>query len=308
MKLVSHRGPDRVPRVGAVVDGRVLDVGDLVASTALSAQAADVLGLRGVSLRDPGMLRLLAAGPQGLAAVAARVAAARASGECSRAPALADVELLAPVPRPGKIVAIGRNYGEHAKETGGATQEQPRIISKLPSCVIGPGESVPASPALKLDFEVELAVVIGAFARDVPQARALEVVAGYTVLDDVSAREFQFDVSPPQTTFAKSFDGFCPMGPWLVTADEVPDPQHLELSLHLNGERMQHASTAEMIFPVDRLIAYVSRFVTLEPGDVLATGTPSGVGAFRAPPLWLKSGDRLRLEVERIGVLEHGIA
>ena len=140
-----------------------------------------------------------------------------------------------------------------------------------------------------------------------PRERALDVVAGYTVLDDVSAREFQFDVSPPQTTFAKSLDGYCPMGPWLVTRDEVPDPQALELSCWLNGERMQHASTAGMIFPVDVLIAYVSRFMTLEPGDVLATGTPSGVGAFRTPPVWLKAGDRLRLEVERVGVLEHGI-
>jgi 2-keto-4-pentenoate hydratase/2-oxohepta-3-ene-1,7-dioic acid hydratase in catechol pathway len=307
MKLVSHRGPGREPRVGVVIDGRVLDVGDAVASSALSEHAADILALRGTSLRDPGMLRLLAAGAQGLAAVEARVATARAGGELERAPLLADVELLAPVPRPGKVVAVGRNYGEHAKEAGGATQEQPRIISKLPSSVIGPGGTVPTSPALKLDFEVELAVVIGAFARDVPRERAFEVVAGYTVLDDVSAREFQFDVSPPQTTFAKSFDGFCPMGPWLVTRDEVPDPQHLRLSLHLNGECMQDASTAEMIFPVDLLIAYVSRFMTLEPGDVLATGTPSGVGAFRTPPLWLKRGDRLRLEVERVGVLEHGI-
>ncbi|HMS79047.1 MAG TPA: fumarylacetoacetate hydrolase family protein, partial [Burkholderiaceae bacterium] len=220
---------------------------------------------------------------------------------------LAGLELLAPVPRPGQIVAVGRNYGEHAKEAGGAAQEQPRIISKLPSSVIAPGGTVPAGPVGKLDFEVELAVVIGAFARDVPRERALDVVAGYTVLDDVSAREFQFDVSPPQTTFAKSLDGYCPMGPWLVTRDEVPDPQALELSCWLNGERMQHASTAGMIFPVDVLIAYVSRFMTLEPGDVLATGTPSGVGAFRTPPVWLKAGDRLRLEVERVGVLEHGI-
>ncbi len=307
MRLASFRGPDRAPRVGVVVDDRVLDVGDVVAATPLSARAADVLALRGTAPRDPGMLRLLAAGPAGLEAVRAHVAGARAAGTLASAPRLAGLELLAPVPRPGKIVAVGRNYGEHAKEAGGAAQEQPRIISKLPSSVIAPGGTVPAGPVGKLDFEVELAVVIGAFARDVPRERALDVVAGYTVLDDVSAREFQFDVSPPQTTFAKSLDGYCPMGPWLVTRDEVPDPQALELSCWLNGERMQHASTAGMIFPVDVLIAYVSRFMTLEPGDVLATGTPSGVGAFRTPPVWLKAGDRLRLEVERVGVLEHGI-
>jgi 2-keto-4-pentenoate hydratase/2-oxohepta-3-ene-1,7-dioic acid hydratase in catechol pathway len=307
MRLATFRGPGREPRVGVVIDGRVLDVGDVVASTPLSARAAEVLQLRGTALRDTGMLRLLAAGPEGLAAVQARVAAARADGSLDRAPRLAELELLAPVPRPGKIVAVGRNYGEHAKESGGAAQEKPRIISKLPSSVIPPGGTVPAGPVAKLDFEVELAVVIGAFAKDVPRARAFEVVAGYTVLDDVSAREFQFDVSPPQTTFAKSLDGYCPMGPWLVTKDEVPDPQALELSCRLNGAVMQHASTAEMIFPIDELIAYVTRFMTLEPGDVIATGTPSGVGAFRTPPVWLKAGDRLRLEVERVGVLEHDI-
>jgi 2-keto-4-pentenoate hydratase/2-oxohepta-3-ene-1,7-dioic acid hydratase in catechol pathway len=159
----------------------------------------------------------------------------------------------------------------------------------------------------KLDFEVELAVVVGEFAAHVRRADALGVVAGYTVLNDLSAREFQFDVSPPQTTFAKSMDGFCPMGPWLVTRDEIPDPQSLEVACFVNGERMQHGRTADMIFPVDRLIEYVTQFMTLEPGDVIATGTPAGVGAFRKPPVWLQPGDRVRLEVSRVGTLEHGI-
>ena len=163
------------------------------------------------------------------------------------------------------------------------------------------------APVTKLDFEAELAVVIGAFACSVAQARALEVVAGYTALNDVSAREFQFDVSPPQTTFAKSMDGFCPMGPWLVTKDEIPDPQTLEVACFVNGEAMQRGHTKDMIFPVDRLIAYITQYMTLEPGDVIATGTPAGVGAFRKPPVWLKPGDRVRIEVSHIGALEHSI-
>ena len=127
------------------------------------------------------------------------------------------------------------------------------------------------------------------------------------MLNDLSAREFQFDVSPPQTSFAKSMDGFCPMGPWLVTRDEIPDAQTLEIACEVNGEPMQHGFTSDMIFPVDRLIEYISRYVTLEPGDVIATGTPAGVGAFRKPPVWLAPGDRIRIEISRIGVLEHSI-
>jgi len=160
----------------------------------------------------------------------------------------------------------------------------------------------------KLDFESELAVVIGSYARDLNESDALSAVAGYTVLNDVSAREFQFDVSPAQTTFAKSMDSFCPMGPWLVTRDEVPDPQALEVSCWLNGERMQHGHTADMLFSVKALVAYVSQFMTLEPGDILTTGTPAGIGAFRQPPVYLQPGDQLRLEVTGVGSMTHAIA
>jgi 2-keto-4-pentenoate hydratase/2-oxohepta-3-ene-1,7-dioic acid hydratase in catechol pathway len=175
--------------------------------------------------------------------------------------------------------------------------------------VTGPGAPVRRPAAVtKLDFEAELAVVIGEFASNVPLDRALDVVAGYTALNDVSAREFQFDVSPPQTTFAKSMDGFCPMGPWLVTKDEVPDPQALAVDCCVNGQSMQHGSTADMIFPVARLIEYITQFMSLEPGDVIATGTPAGVGAFRKPPVWLQPGDRVRIEISNIGVLDNVIA
>jgi len=303
MKLISFKGEGTRVSVGAVVGDSVRVIDDLIAALPLSHQAQEALSIRGIARCEPSMLRLLFAGRSGLEAVGRHLDSSSAAGQRP----LAGIGLLAPIPRPGKIVAIGRNYGEHARESGTAAFEKPRIISKLPSSVIGPGVPVPPCPVTKLDFEVELAVVIGEFAHRVTREQAMSVVAGYTVLDDVSAREFQFDVTPPQTTFAKSMDGFCPMGPWLVTRDEVPDPQALELSCWLNGERMQHASTADMIFPVDTLIEYISSFMTLEPGDVIATGTPSGVGAFRTPPVWLKRGDRLRLEVERVGILEHGI-
>ncbi len=299
MKLLSYRAGDGAARVGVLVYGRVVDVDDQVAGLQVSADVTGRLAAHGLAPAARGLLRLLQAGPD-------------AWDQLSVTPGtgvpLADVELLAPLPRPGKIVAIGRNYADHAKETGVSPFEQPRIISKLPSSVCGPGSRVrrPAGVA-KLDFEVELAAVIGSFAQRVSQADALAHVAGYTVLDDVSAREFQFDVNPAQTTFAKSMDGFCPMGPWLVTRDEIADPQALEVSCHVNGQPMQHASTADMLFPVARLIEYISQFMTLEPGDVIATGTPAGIGAFRKPPVWLQPGDRIRMEISQIGVLEHQI-
>ncbi|HKC45083.1 MAG TPA: fumarylacetoacetate hydrolase family protein [Burkholderiales bacterium] len=305
MRLASFRGPGGEPRTGAVVRDRVIDLTDFVATLGVPADHAAALASRGLAAPPGGMLRLLYAGPQAMRQVAAHVEAL--SRDDAGRP-LAETALLAPIPRPGKVVAIGRNYADHAKETGVDPFEKPRIIAKLPSSVVGPGTVVrrPA-PVTKLDFEAELAVIIGAFASSVPQARALEVVAGYTALDDVSAREFQFDVSPPQTTFAKSMDAFCPMGPWLVTRDEIPDPQTLEVACFVNGEAMQRGHTKDMIFPVDRLIAYITQYMTLEPGDVIATGTPAGVGAFREPPVWLKPGDRVRIEVSRIGALEHTI-
>ncbi|MBW8267925.1 fumarylacetoacetate hydrolase family protein [Caldovatus aquaticus] len=241
-----------------------------------------------------------------LAAARALAFAARPENAALRIP-LAEVELLAPL-RPGKILGVGRNYAEHAKEVGGPAQAAPRIFLKPPSAVAGPGAVVRIPKAVtKPDYEAELGVVIGRAARDVPEHAALEHVAGYVVLNDVSAREFQFDVSPPQTSFAKGLDGFCPIGPWLATPDEVGEPWRLAVRCWLNGELVQEGNTADMIFPVPRLIAYLSRYMTLEPGDLIATGTPAGSGAFRDPPRWLRAGDRLRLEVERVGVLEHTI-
>lgn len=306
MKLASYLGRNGRIHVGAVVHEYVIDLSDAIAAIALSTESAGELVRRGIAAPADGMLRLLYAGPGALKQVEQLIESLK-KDETHRSK-LSELTLLAPVPRPGKIVAVGRNYADHAKETGVDPFEKPRIISKLPSSATGHGATVKRPSAVaKMDFEVELGVVIGTYASNVPRSRALEVVSGYTVLNDLSAREFQFDVSPPQTTFAKSMDGFCPMGPWLVTKDEIPDPQALELSCFVNDKEMQRGNTADMIFPVDRLIEYVSGYMTLEPGDVIATGTPAGVGAFRKPPVWLAPGDRVRIEVSRIGVLENKI-
>ena len=234
----------------------------------------------------------------------ARLVALAARG----APPLPMAPLLAPF-IPGKILGVGRNYADHAKEVGGPAQTAPRIFLKPASSVVGPGAAVHIPPAVrKPDWEAELAVVIGTRAENVAAGEALDFVAGYSVLNDISAREFQFDQPLPMTSFAKGLDGFCPLGPWLTTADEVGEPWDLEVTCALNGAEVQRGNTHDLIFSVPALIAYLSRYMALEPGDVIATGTPAGSGHFRSPPRYLRSGDRLRLEVSRVGVLEHSIA
>ena len=218
---------------------------------------------------------------------------------------LADATLLAPIPRPGKIVAVGRNYREHADEEGAAIVADPVLFTKYPSAVVGDGADITwrAGDTGQVDYEAELAVVIGEPARDVPTERALDIVAGYTCLDDVSARDLQ--VRDGQWVRAKSLDTFCPMGPWLVTRDELPDPTVLTIECRVNGELRQHALTSSLIHGVADLIAFCSRFFTLEPGDVIATGTPGGVGAFRRPPLFLGDGDEVAVTISGIGTLRN---
>lgn len=299
MRLVTIEGPalgglvgDDVVMLRPALSAAMRAAGE--ADTAEAAIPADMVAL----IADEGAM---------VAAGRALAFAARAENAALRAP-LSSVRLLAPL-KPGKILGVGRNYGDHAKEVGGPKLEQPRIFMKPASSVVGPGVAVGIPAAVKKpDWEAELAVVIGRRARDVSEGVALDHVAGYTVLDDISAREFQFDVPLAMTSFAKGMDGFCPMGPCLATADEVGEPWALDISCRLNGEEVQHGNTRDLIFPVATLVAFLSRYMTLEPGDVIATGTPAGVGHFRDPPRYLKPGDRLRMEVERVGVLEHTIA
>jgi acylpyruvate hydrolase len=216
------------------------------------------------------------------------------------------VRLCAPVPRPGKIVGVARNYPEHAAEAGGKVPEEPVLFLKAPSAVIGPGADLVLPRASReVDYEGELAVVIGRNAREVPEDEALSFVAGYTVANDVSARDWQGVRG--QHFIGKSCDCFAPLGPVLVTRDEIDDVQDLALETTLSGEVVQSARTKEMTFPVARLVSFVSRLLTLEPGDVLLTGTPAGVGRSRRPPRFLRDGDVVEVTIERIGTLRNHV-
>lgn len=216
---------------------------------------------------------------------------------------LSEVTLLAPVPNPPKVVAIGLNYMDHCRETNSEPPRVPVIFAKFSSSVVGPGAAIRWDPALtrQVDYEAELAVVIGRTARCVSAADTLDYVAGYTICNDVSARDLQF--GDRQWVRSKSLDTFCPLGPWLVTRDEIPDPHHLSIRCVVNGQALQDSTTDEMVFRVPQLIEFISRAFTLLPGDVIATGTPGGVGVFRSPQVFLKDGDVVTVEIEALGQL-----
>lgn len=220
--------------------------------------------------------------------------------------ALATVRLLAPVPRPQKVVCVGLNYRDHAEETHQPIPEEPVLFAKFANSVIGPGQPVVVPPFVERpDFEAELGVVIGQRASRVSRAEALDHVAGYMCLNDVSARDLQSRSS--QWLLGKAIDGFLPCGPWLVTTDELADPQDLPIRCCVNGETLQHSSTSQMIFGVAELLEFVSRTIELVPGDVIATGTPAGVGMARTPPRWLEDGDVVTVEIEGIGSLTNPV-
>jgi 2-keto-4-pentenoate hydratase/2-oxohepta-3-ene-1,7-dioic acid hydratase in catechol pathway len=216
------------------------------------------------------------------------------------------VRLTAPIPRPGKIICIGLNYRDHAAESNQSVPEYPTVFAKYASCIIGPGESIVIPRVTsQVDYEGELAVVIGRRARDVAEDVALSYVAGYAPFNDVSARDYQMRTS--QWTIGKTFDTFGPLGPALVTADEVGDPHNLDLRVSIGDEVLQHSNTRHLIFNIPQLIAYLSAVMTLEPGDVIATGTPAGVGAARDPKRWLRAGETVCVEIARLGRLENPV-
>ncbi len=237
----------------------------------------------------------------GRTALAAATGALRASG--ARRP-LADVQLGPPILRPQKFLAIGLNYADHVAETGLTAPEFPVFFNKQNTCVVGPGAAVhrPRISTL-LDYEGELGIVIGRRCRHVPRERAHEVIAGYLIVNDVTVRDWQ--MKAPTMTLGKSFDTHGPIGPWLVTSDEVPDPHTLELRTWVNGELRQHANTSSMIFDCFAQIATLSTAFTLEPGDIISTGTPSGVGLMQGK--FLAPGDVVRIEIDRLGRLENPI-
>jgi 2-keto-4-pentenoate hydratase/2-oxohepta-3-ene-1,7-dioic acid hydratase in catechol pathway len=214
--------------------------------------------------------------------------------------------LRAPIPRPPKIICVGLNYRDHAAESKMEIPSVPTIFAKFPTAVIGPGEEIVLPKnSTKPDYEAEFAFVIGKRGRHIPAADWRNYVFGYTILNDVSARDFQMATS--QWMMGKTFDTFAPFGPAIVTADEIPDPHALDISLSINGEQLQHSNTSNLIFNVPTLIEYLSSVFTLEPGDIVSTGTPAGVGFSHKPPRWLRPGDQVVVKVEGLGELKNKV-
>jgi 2-keto-4-pentenoate hydratase/2-oxohepta-3-ene-1,7-dioic acid hydratase in catechol pathway len=283
MKLAQFRlkGTDEL-RLGVLSGERLLDVS----------------GRRG---EVKGTLDVIRRGAQGLEELGALVDESRRDGR--PAVPLDAVEFLPPV-FPGKILAIGRNYVDHAIEGGAEPPAAPLVFTKLPNSLNAHGQTVLLHPiSSQIDYEAELAVVIGSRARRVSEEEALSYVFGYTLINDVSARDLQF--GDGQWVRGKGLDGFAPLGPYVTTRDEVRDVQSLHIEGRLNGEVMQSSNTSKMIFGVAYLVSYLSQAITLEPGDVIATGTPEGVGVFRQPPVLLKDGDVFEVEVEGLGTLSN---
>lgn len=273
MRLVSFRH-GRASKFGAVVDGGIVD---------LSARTSG---------RWPGLRAAIADKALGELAAAARDAPADFK--------LGEVDLLPTIPDPDKILCIGLNYASHVGEVGRELPTVPSVFSRLHNTLVPHGGSIVRPRAsIAFDFEGELAVVIGRRCRHVPRASALSVIAGYTCFFDGSVRDFQ----KQSVTAGKNFPATGPLGPWMATADVIADPQRLELTTRLNGNVVQHDTTDHMIFDVATIIEYLSTVTWLEPGDIIATGTPDGVGAGRKPPLWMKPGDRVEVEISGIGTL-----
>lgn len=276
MKLYTFAINDTT-RIGAERDGKLIDLG-----------------------RD--MLTLIRQGNEGLQA-------ARETLQTDDALSYSfdEVKLLAPIPRPGKILCSGINYVGHKEENPNATMpDEPFFFSKLPTAVIGPGEAIVLPPQSKqVDYEVEFTVVIGQPMKNTPPEEVMDSIFGYTILHDVSARDVQFKDN--QITLGKNFDTFSPIGPCIVTTDELPDPDKRGLRTLLNGQVMQNGTTAEWVFSLPTMLSFLSRVMTLEPGDVVSTGTPAGTGFFRNPQVFLQAGDVVRLEIDGIGVLENPV-
>ena len=259
-----------------------------------------LIGLRGAGFTD---LRALIAGGADALDRAQRWLLHPPGGELIDA---VTATLLAPIPRPPKIVCIGLNYRDHAEESRMPIPEVPTVFAKFPTAANGHRRPIVLPKAsTKPDYEAELAVVVGRGGRYIPEAAWREHVFGYTIFNDVSARDFQMATS--QWIMGKTFDTFAPFGPAIVTADEIEDPHNLDISLTLNGEVMQHSNTRNLIFQAPRLIAFLSSVFTLEPGDIIATGTPGGVGFARKPPRYLKAGDQVTVRIEGLGELSNPV-
>ncbi len=280
MKLVTFRSGNAT-HVGAIKDDRIVDL--------TAAGVADT------------MIDLIAGGKAGLARARKAVASAGSAGKKRGA-----AKLLAPL-RPGKVLCCGINYASHAEENPNAKMpSEPFFFAKLPSSVIGPEESIAAPPmSQQVDYEVEFTAVIGKRLSRAKESDVMAAIFGYTLLNDVSARDVQFKDN--QITLGKNFNGFAPIGPAIVTTDELTEPGRVRLTTRLNGKTTQDGNTSEWLFPLPRLISFLSQVMTLEPGDLVTTGTPAGVGFFRKPQVFMKAGDVIEIEGEGIGILRNRI-
>ena len=291
MRLASFAGTNGVVRLGAATDKGLIDL----------RTAARHLGIAADAFAD--MNSFLCAG-EGAASDALRLIAEMPQGSIV---AMSGIRLLPPVPRPGKIIAIGLNYRDHQIESGAKeAPKSPMIFAKFTSSIAAAEDPIviPAGDP-QVDYEAELGVVIGKRGKSVSEANAMSYVAGYMPLNDVSARAWQF--ADKQWVRGKSCDTFCPTGPYLTTSDEVADPHALAIQARVNGVTLQDSNTSKMIFKVPQLIAHISASITLEPGDIIATGTPEGVGVFRNPPIFLKAGDVVEIEIEKLGILRNPV-
>jgi acylpyruvate hydrolase len=332
MKFVTYSWKGHVA-LGALLNGRVVDLHGAYRAALRHNGDSDELAVADLRV-PPDLLGLLRGGDRSMAAAkqAVRfVKELRAMDAASLCHSVSDVELLAPISRPGKVVCVGLNYHSHLAEIGESVPEYPILFHKAATSIIGHGQSIVLPRVSRqVDYEGELAVVIGRQGKYIPEENALAYVAGYTCANDVSAHDLEFrtsqwtsgkmrytcanDVSAhdlefrtSQWTSGKMLDTFCPLGPVLVTGDEIAEPGSLRLKTALNGQTVQEASTSDMVFPVPLLVSYISSLATLEPGDLILTGTPAGIGCNRSPQVFLQAGDQISVQIEGIGTLANPV-
>lgn len=305
MKLVRYSAHGSAPRLGSLVGDQVRCLGETY-HRYLAARGVARAGELAHALFPPSARRFLEAGAAAQDALAAMDDSARAGRLEWVTHPLSAVKLLAPLHDPEKFICIGLNYIDHAEETGSPIPKEPPLFAKFPTAIIDArAPIVRPKGCQKLDYEVELAFVMGRWAKDVKAEDALDYVWGYALVNDVSARDFQMVTS--QWMAGKICDTFAPMGPWIADRSEIPDPHLLELSTWVNGTRLQHGSSKNLIVNINALVAYLSAHLTLMPGDIVATGTPAGVGFSRKPPVLLRGGDVVRMEITGLGTLENPV-
>jgi 2-keto-4-pentenoate hydratase/2-oxohepta-3-ene-1,7-dioic acid hydratase in catechol pathway len=304
VRLISYLASGQ-PRLGARTNGKTVDLSAAYAAL-LSKGGSPDAEARAAAVVPSDIVAFLAGGARSTGA--ATEALEYANGHPDLALDESTTELLPIVPRPPKFICVARNYADHAAEAKLDVLEVPNLFIRFPRSLTADGAPILVPRVSKqVDWEAELAVVIGKPGKHIPASAAYSHVAGYALFNDVSIRDWQLRKPPIQFGAGKNFDGSGPFGPELVTSDEISDPHGLRIELSVNGEQMQASNTANMIFDIPTLIEHISQFTTLEPGDVIATGTPSGVGHFREPPIYLKPGDTVRVEIDGIGVLENPV-